>query len=76
MKPYKLEPEDGFYNISVPMHKTALMELYEQGELKTVQRGYDASTGFGQEIELTEEDLQTLEEQLQEIADTPEQGSN
>ena len=75
-RPDELKQEDGFYNISVPMHKSALLKLYEQDELRTVQRGYDFGTGFGKEIELTEEDLQSLENQLQDTTGKSKEDSN
>lgn len=70
-EPTSLESEDGFYEMSLAMHKVSLKELYDKDELRTVQRGFKSGRGFDRIIEFTEEDLQDLAKSLSE-----EEGNN
>lgn len=70
-QPSRLESKDGFYDITIAMHKAALKEMYDKDEIRNVQRGFEPSSGFDRVVEFTEEDLQDL------IKDqTEEEGSN
>jgi hypothetical protein len=50
MSPTKLDQADGFYDIYYTYHKDYLINLFEEGALKQVQRGLGFGTGFGREI--------------------------
>lgn len=47
----KLDPNDGFLNISIAMHKDGIKDYDESGELRKVIRDYDPSSGFDRVIE-------------------------
>lgn len=45
-----LDPKDGFFDVMYSMHKNALKDYQESGELKKVIRDYTASAGFDRVI--------------------------
>lgn len=49
-----LDPKDGFYDISIGIHKTEITQYHESGELKRAFRDYSSLSGFDREIEYTE----------------------
>lgn len=51
----KLDPEDGFYDVVFPMHKSVLSEFQKSGELQKVMRDYTESSGFNRDIEYQDE---------------------
>ncbi len=53
--PVKLDPKDGFYNISYRATKSTFLELYSNGELKKVIREKDMAD-FSRTLEYTEEE--------------------
>lgn len=50
MKPKKLEPEDGFYDVYYSLHRAELMEMKVNKEIVEVTRVYIASSGFDRMI--------------------------
>ncbi len=57
----KLDPADGFYNVSYATHKDDIKLYDETGELKKVIRDYTASSGFDRVIEFKGLDSLTVE---------------
>ena len=47
----ELDPDDGFFNITYSIHKDAVKEYDETGDLKKVLRDYSASAGFDRVLE-------------------------
>ena len=47
----ELDPRDGFYNYEYPIHKSALQEFQQSGELKKIIRDYSSAAGFDRIVE-------------------------
>ena len=47
----ELDPRDGFYNYEYSIHKSALQEFQQSGELKKIIRNYAATAGFDRMVE-------------------------
>ena len=52
----ELDPRDGFYNYEYSIHRSALDEFQQTGELKKIIREYTASAGFERIIEYDQVD--------------------
>lgn len=62
--PSKLNTTDGFYEFTIPMHKSAIQKLYDEIVLIDIQRGFSSNSGFGRDLELTEEEVKELKNNL------------
>ena len=47
----QLDAKDGFYDLMYSIHKNAIKEFSNSGDLKKVMRDYESSAGFDREIE-------------------------
>jgi hypothetical protein len=52
----KLDPADGFYNVTYVIHKDEIKNFDLSGELKKVMREYSSSAGFDRIIEFKPEE--------------------
>lgn len=61
----RLDPKDGFYDVSYSMHKTELSDFKNSGKLKKVIRDYKPYAGFDKELEyqFLEENATIIEEE-------------
>lgn len=55
--PASLLVEDGFYDTYYVVHKNALLELYESGDLVKIQREYSDNSGFNRGIHYDNDSL-------------------
>ncbi|MDW3192440.1 MAG: hypothetical protein R8G66_08745 [Cytophagales bacterium] len=46
----RLDPKDGFYNLSFGLHKDEIVRQDKSGELKQIYRGYSSIAGFDREV--------------------------
>lgn len=68
--PVQLEPEDGFYDFSIKIAKSELVEMNQKGEITKVIRDYGEHEGYNRIVEYIEEEGVYEEEWYEEEAAT------